>query len=493
MTPQRPNIVLILSDEQHTETVGCYGGLPARTPAADRLAAEGMRFDSAFCCSAICSPSRAALFTGQLPHRFGDVANDLTIAHGTANLAGLLRRAGYRLGFSGKWHVDHATVPTMHGFEGQDFPGYGFPAWMFTRPIDPAEMRRKPNAYYEYLMECGFEVPTLTDAQPVFEKERPLVIHGRQSGPVEASIPYFVGEQGVRLAESLCRRREMDGQPFFLSVNFWGPHNPCYIPEPYFSMFDPRSIPEPPSSRDKYENKPRVHALMSHYWGMNGAPWSFWQEHLARYLGYGALIDDQVARVRQALEAAGQMENTLFVFATDHGDMIGRHQIMDKGPTMYDDTYRVPMIVRGPGVRRGTCNEFVYLHDLFPTILEAAGAQAAACDAQSLMPLLGGMEGNASQGSPAWASREEVFGEFDRQIYHYPQRMVRTRRHKLVYNAADICELYDLERDPHEMNNRIDDPDYAAVKRDLRDRLLTHLKATGDRQAFTLDAVGWAM
>ena len=488
-TEDRPNIVFVLTDEQHVGTLGCTGAdMPVRTPHADRLAEEGTRFTDAFCSSSICSPSRAALFTGKLPHRFGVVRNNLTIRPGTPTLADELRNAGYRLGWAGKWHTDSDTVPTDHGFEAKDFPGYGYPTFILTGHYSPESVQRRKNYYYEYLIENGYDVPTVGDPQRTFVPERPpLFIHGRQSGSVEASIPYFVAEEGVKLVRSFSERSKRDGIPFFVQINFWGPHNPCYLPEPYFSMYEPKEIPEPPSARETFAGKPAVQKRSSLYWGGYGAPWSYWQEHLARYLGYCTLIDDQVARIREELERQDQWENTVFIFASDHGDMMGRHQLMDKGPFMYDDTYRVPLIVVGPGVGRGICNEFVYLHDLFPTMLDCAGIRdhPEVDLAQSLLPLLGG------HGS--WSSREEVFGEFDEQINLYPQRMVRTRSHKFIYNSSDICELYDLERDPDEMDNRIDDPAYRAIKENLKARLLAHLKATQDREGGRLGSIHWAI
>jgi len=219
---------------------------------------------------------------------------------------------------------------------------------------------------------------------------------------------------------------------------------------------------------------------------MYGAPWSLWQEHLARYFGYMTLIDEQVGRIRAAVEQAGQLDNTLFVFGSDHGDMMGRHLLLDKGPVMYDETYRVPLVVRGPGVRQGECDDFVYLHDLFPTLLQAGGAEEpAGHDAQSLMPLLNGDGG--------WGSRDEIFGEFDQQICHFPQRMVRTRTHKFIFNQSDVCELYDLERDPHEMRNAVNDSDCQGVKEDLKERLLAHLRATRDPAATLMSAIYWAL
>lgn len=473
MTPKPPNILLILTDEQHLQTLGCYGNDLIQTPNVDALAREGMRFDHAFCCASICSPSRAALFTGLLPHRFGHVANNLTIPAGTPNLASLLSRQGYRLGYSGKWHIDKLTVPTSHHFEGKDFPGYGYPDWMYRSEIDPAAMQRKKNYYYEYLMENGYEVPKLERAQRVFDPHRGIVFHGCQTGPVESSSTWFVADEAVRHIRGMSARRERDGLPWFTWVNFWGPHNPCYVPEPYFSMYDPGAIPQPPSFEETFAGKPTVQLRSCKYWGMHGAPWSLWQEHLARYWGYCSFIDDQVGRMLSALEAAGQRENTIVMFGSDHGDMMGRHQLMDKGPYMYDDTYRVPLVVAGPGIQHGTCREFVYLHDLFPTILEMGGStDLPPHDAASLTPLLSGSDG--------WDSRDEVFGEFDHQIYMSPQRMVRTRTHKFVFNPADVCELYDLAIDPDEMHNRIDDPAYSSIKTDLKARLLAHLKSTRD-------------
>lgn len=483
---QRPNIVLILTDEQHRDSLGCYGNRGVQTPHTDRIAAEGVRFDHAFCCSAICSPSRAALFTGQLPHRFGDVANDLRLPSSIPTLANRLCTAGYRLGFAGKWHIDCDSVPTDHAFEGKNFPGYGLPKfWMEDGPPDMQRLRQKPNPFYESLMDRGLEVPSVANGRTAFDKDRPrrLVIDGLQTGPVEASVPYFVAEETVGLIDSFSRRESQDGAPFFVWTNFWGPHNPCYIPEPYYSMYDPADIPCPPGAGDMLHDKPRVHERMSHYWGSYGAPWDFWQEHIARYLGYCTLIDDQIGRIEAALERNGQLDNTLIVVAADHGDMLGRHQLMDKGVTMYDDIYRIPLIIRGPGIAAGTSDAFVYLHDLFPTLLEAAGVDPVpVCDGQSILPLL-------QPGSGEWPDRDAVFGTFDRQIFHYPQRMIRTRTHKFVYNTGDICELYDLENDPHELTNRIDDSDYRDIKADLSKRLLDHLLGVQDSLAGAFSAV----
>jgi arylsulfatase A-like enzyme len=468
-----PNIVLILTDEQHADALGFRGQLPVPTPHADRLAREGQVFDQAFCCASICSPSRAALLTGCWPHRFGMVANNLTLRAGAPNLASLLGAAGYRLGYAGKWHADHASVPTDHGFAGHNFPGYGYPVWLYREQ----STAKKTDPYADYLRAHGFPIPRVTEAAPTFAPDRQsLILHGRLDCPVEATIQYYVAEQAVRFIRD-------SRAPFFLWVNFFEPHNPCYLPEPYYSLINPRDIPEPVSFRAAAAGQPYVQERLRRYWGVAEAPWSWWQEHLARYLGACALIDAQVGRIRAALEATGQWENTILIFASDHGDMLGRHRLLDKGPFMYDDTYRVPLIVRGPGIPAGRCAEFVYLQEFFPTILDWAGV-AAPADAdftRSLRPVLDRAGAN-------WTPRAEVFGEFDQQIALFPQRMIRTRSHKFIFNESDRSELYDLERDPHELTNVAGHVEYAAIQRELAERLLAHLKQTRDPRARLLEA-----
>jgi arylsulfatase A-like enzyme len=357
---------------------------------------------------------------------------------------------------------------------------------------------RSPNPYYEYLHERGLEIPVPLQSDYTWNEDRIPSFRAYQnliSGPVEGSIPYFVGDEAVRLVESLSRRRKQDQAPFFLWANFWGPHNPCSIPEPYWSMYDPGSIPEPGAAGDPFENKPIVHERMARYWGTYGAPWSFWQKHLAAYYGYCTLIDDQVGRIRGALAEVGELENTVIIYASDHGDMLGRHQMLDKGPCGYEDIYHVPLVIRGGG-SRGFSSELVYIQDLFPTILQMAGAEVPGGDFESLLPLIGppavgipergGLLG-ALRGRPGWSgdggnwkSRTEVYGEFDRQITATIQRLIRTDRYKLVLSVADLCELYDLEDDPSELQNRYGDPDLEETQEELMDRLLSHLVDTED-------------
>jgi arylsulfatase A-like enzyme len=266
-----------------------------------------------------------------------------------------------------------------------------------------------------------------------------------------------------------------EGKPFFIWTNFWGPHTPCLLPEPYYSMYDPSSIPEEPSFSEEWTNKPHVHELYERYWGLSSGGWQSWREIVARYWGYVTMIDDLVGRLLDELRALGLEQNTLVVFTTDHGDQMGAHRLIEKGPFAYEETWRLPMIAAHPEVEApgSTCDEFVYLHDLYPTFIEMAGlAPPGVPDSQSI---LDNVLGRASP-----TGRDSVYGAFASQIFPSPLRFVRTRTHKLVYNQCEIGELYDLVNDPHEMDNLIDATGAQKVKAELLERMNAHMVRLGD-------------
>jgi arylsulfatase A-like enzyme len=258
--------------------------------------------------------------------------------------------------------------------------------------------------------------------------------------------------------------------PFFIWANFWGPHTPCLLPEPYYSMYDPSSIPEEPSFGETWERKPFVQHLVERYWGLSRGGWARWREIVARYWGYVTMLDDLVGRIMAELDALGCAENTMVIFSTDHGDNMGAHRLIEKGPFTYEQCYRLPLLVVHPGCEApGTaCDEFVYLQDLFPTILAAAGQRPPDVpDTSSILSLIQGQHGSTG--------RDSIYAQFYAQLFPYEQRMVRTRTHKFVYNRSDIGELYDLVNDPWEMRNLIDLPQAKAQQDELMERMRAHM------------------
>ena len=475
---KRRNILLIVTDQHRYDTLGCYGAATCQTPHLDRLAQRGVRFDAAYTPTSPCSPARAALFTGLYPHHNGVPANDYSLNKQVPNLATELGRAGYNLGYAGKWHVDHDMGPSQYGFRGKDFPGYGYPpSGGIIEGLRFGGPRPQSGSHYaDYLSERGLERPKVLHAFYGDNKGKiNQEMYALQSGSVESTFEHMVSDYAIDLLQDFRDDYEREGKPFFTWVNFWGPHTPCLLPEPYYSMYDPESIPEEPSFTETWDRKPGVQALYERFWGLSSGGWPSWREIVARYWGYVTMLDDLVGRILKELAALGLERDTLVIFTTDHGDMMGAHRLIEKGPFTYEQCYRLPMIAADPDCAApgSVCNEFVYLHDLFPTFLEVAGLEPPGVpDSQSILSNL--------MGHDTATGRDSIYSAFLAQIFPFEQRMVRTRTHKLVYNRSDLGELYDLVHDPWEMRNLIDLPVVRAVQDDLLGRMHAHMVRLGD-------------
>ncbi len=458
------NVLLIQSDQQRRDSLGAYGNAIARTPNIDSLAREGVVFDHAFTPVPICSPARASLVTGLRPVHHGIIHNPEsgTVAgrdflKKPVTLAEIMREKGYRSTICGKWHVGTALPPSECGFEGVSYPGYGYPS-------------EHPH-YLEYLkgLGCDFSYRDDFRGRPA-DGSRGLLFSATQVGPVEASVPYYLAEQAIVAIRRAAERKE----PFFVRCDFWGPHAPYIIPEPYASMYDPADMPEWPNFRDDLSRKPSIQRTMKRYWGIQDFTWDDWSRLVAACYGYATLIDDQAGRLLRALEEADVAEDTAVIYTSDHGGMVGAHGLSDKGPHMYDEECRIPLVARVPGVTSaGRSDAFVYNMDLMPTVLDLAGCGVPdGLDAASLMPILRG-EREAVHG-------DAVFMEFHGHQGPYTQRLARTRNGKYVFNAPEFDELYDLADDPGEMRNLVDDASRADLLREMRELLARHIRDTGD-------------
>jgi arylsulfatase A-like enzyme len=471
----QPNILLIVTDQQRVDSLGCYGGALAQTPVADALAARGVRFTQCYTPSSVCSPARASLFTGLYAHQHGVKANSDPLDRSLPNLASALLPAGYRLGYAGKWHIDDLYGPTHFGFDAKDWLGYAHPAGGVYMRSFRGSWKQPANHYVEYLWDRGLDIPTLDEILYRPSSQASFEIYARQSGPVEANYEHYVAEESIDLVRRFARYGQQDGKPFFIWANFWGPHNPYILPEPYFSMFDPAAIELSPSMREDFVGKPYIQRAMSYqYQGVGLFDDDTWRQMIAKYAGYCALIDFEIGRMVDSLAEAGVLENTLVVLTADHGSMVGHHRMIDKGPHPYDDIQRIPLLIAGPSVAAGqVCDEFTYLHDLTPTILDWAGATpVAGANVQSLVPVL--------QGGTLATARDDIYMTRHEHPYLYEQRFVRTARYKYAFNSFDIDELYDLARDPDEMENRFDDPTYAPVRAEMIERMRRHIERQRD-------------
>ncbi|MFC6704264.1 sulfatase-like hydrolase/transferase [Flexivirga alba] len=470
------NVLFLMTDQHRTDTLPCYGNSVVRAPNLDRIASNGTCFDRFYTPTAICTPARASLFTGVHPFRHGLFVNperaggaQAEVPENLTVLSEPLRRAGYRMGHAGKWHIGRDRGPEFYGIDGEHLPGALNP---FTHPL-----------YEKWLVDNDFPLFAVKD--PIYGRAengsgRGHLIAGRLQQPAEATMERFITEQALELLRGYASGGADDGSvpaPFWLTCSWFGPHLPYLIPDEYYDMYDPALVELPGSMAETFDGKPPVQRHYSEYWSADSFDTDEWRKLIAVYWGYVTLIDDCVGLLLDELERLGLDQRTAIMFTADHGEFTGAHRLNDKGPAMYEDIYRIPGLVCVPGRPAQRRSEFASLVDIAPTILDLAGAEPVeAHDGRSLTPLLAGAA--PDEIDPAW--REQIVAEFHGHHFPHSQRMLRDDRYKLVYNPESVHELYDLELDPYELHNLYTVPSYRAVRDDLELRLYAELVDRGD-------------
>lgn len=446
----RPNVLLIMADQLRYDCLGYAGMAPVATPHIDRLASEGMWFESAFCHFPVCGPARQSLVCGRRPDSFGALWNASmglkvsSLEPTEYSWARTLQEEGYRNGYIGKWDVHPDYSPLA----------YGYDEYIDSRALHSMVLREQ---YPEVAYTNGY-----------FGEPDPLAL--------EHSSTHFTAAQA---GELLGRLAASDG-PWHLRVNFDEPHLPCRPAQPFAGMYRPEHTVPWGSFGETFEGKPYIQKQQLRNWGVESYGWADWAPIVARYYAVISQLDDAVGLLLNRLDDLGLREDTWVVFTTDHGDMSGGHRMMDKHYVMYEDVVRVPLVMRWPGVIPAGCRtgEMIsHLLDLPPTILdlcELAAPEGACFHGRSFMNLLTGQ-------TPPDEPRQEVVASYNGQQFGlYTQRMIRTKEWKYVWNLTDVDELYDLCRDPHELHNRIADPAESSVLRGLRARLYEVLRQDGD-------------
>ena len=463
---RKPNILLIFTDQQGLSAVGCYGPTPCQTPNIDRLAETGVRFETAYTSCPVCTPARGTIMTGLYPHGHGMCCNveDLgcsvhEIIDRPELLSRRLQKAGYNLGYTGKWHLgtdrdvfygapNQKMLPKDVGFEGQQFAGHGNGGFHYPE-------------YQQYLAEHGWE----HKLKPKDERPFHAWNYGVLEGPTESTVPYFLTEHTI----SLIDRFRQEERPFFIWHNFWGPHNPHWVPEEYAALYRGVEIPEWPNYRWAGRTANRPFQVKMHPFAEQ-LTWEDWAEAIRHYYGFATLIDHQIGRILDHLDATGLRDNTIILFTADHGETLGTHGgLTDKGFHHFEEIQRIPMIVWMPeALYRDGCQpgdvltEWASLVDIYPTILDLAGAPVdeSTIHGRSLAPLLRKEE-------VAWRDKAVVeFWGVNSMITGMVS--IRQGRYKYGWNSSSEDDLYDLEADPDEMINLIDDPAYAGVLTEMR-------------------------
>lgn len=471
---QRPNILWICSDQQRFDTLGCYGNSFVRTPNIDRLAANGMLFEYAYSQSPVCTPSRSSFLTGRYPRTTRCRQNGQSMPQDEVLVTRLLADAGYICGLSGKLHISTCNPSFQSGTEQRIDDGYDEFHWSHhPRPGD-----WPTNEYIHWLRERR-----VTDTVTPYKDSK----HVQAGMPAEHHQTTWCAEKAISFIEANAGR----DNPWLFSVNMFDPHHPFDPPVDYLERYLDvlEDIPLPNYTQGELDDKP-IFQRIDHQ-GAYHTPGSFpWPEMsdddhrlvTAAYWAMIDLIDDQVGRMLEALARSGQLDNTIVIFMSDHGEMLGDHGLYLKGPYFYEPAIHVPLIISYPGTIAADIRStaLVELVDLAPMLLEAANLESyAGMQGQSIWNLLTGQ-------ADAHHHREDVYCEYYNAMpWHrdpLPQfTMIRTHQHKLVVaHGLESGELYDLGNDPAETQNQWANPEFMPVKMTLYQRLC-------DRMAWTVD------
>ena len=463
------NIAFILLDQVRLDMLGTYGHKVVKTPNMDAIAADGIKFTNAFTPASVCGPARTSLFTGQMPSNHELMRNSEKGGQGDPKLDNpniISEMADYDNYLIGKWHVGKTVLPRDFGFKGHNFDGYGYPGSGVYKNMVFAQGPTQEPRYQEWLKEKGYEIPEVTNA---YFGENPHLrvqeLCGLLSGTREATLPFFVVDE----AKKAILEAKKENKPFFVWMNFWGPHTPCVIPEPYYSMYKPEDVVLDKSFYHPMEGKPLHYKDIAKMWGVWNASEDRWKEIICKFWGYITLIDDAIGEFVKFLKEQGLYESLFLAITADHGDAMGAHKLIEKGEFMFETTYRIPMIIKDPlANRKGvTDDNFVYLHDLTPTCNEVAGKKAPDFfDGESLLSIL--REGKNN-------NRKGILGQLDGHFVAFEQRMWRRKDYKLVFNATDVGELYDLQNDPEEIHNLFYDDNFIDIKKEMLDELYSEM------------------
>lgn len=463
------NIAFILLDQVRVDMLGTYGHKIVKTPNMDKIAADGVKFNNAFTPASVCSPARTSLFTGQMPSNHGLMRNSEKGGLGDPSLSNpniISEMQDYANYLIGKWHVGKTVLPRDFGFRGHNFDGYGYPGSGVYKNLVFAQGPEQETRYKDWLVEKGFEMPEVSNSY--FGENSHLRVQelcGLLSGTKEATLPFFIVDE----AKKAVLEAQKEGKPFFIWLNFWGPHTPCIIPEPYYSMYNPEDVVLDKSFYSPMEGKPNHYKDIAKMWGVWNASEERWKEVIAKFWGYITLIDDAIGEFVKFLKKEGLYENLFMAITADHGDAMGAHKLIEKGEFMFDTTYRIPMIIKDPDSNRKNEEDdnFVYLHDLTPTCNDVAGKNVSSFfDGESLLPIL--REGKNNE-------RKGVFGQLAGHFVYFEQRMWRRKDYKIIFNASDIGELYDIENDKEEMNNLFYNEEYKHIKKEMLEELYNEM------------------
>ena len=445
----QPNLLFIITDQQRADTT--EPGSLCQMPHLALLASTGAQFSRCYTTNPICSPARASLMTGLLPHNHGMVDCTHTVepyrAKFNANLPvwpRLLQQAGYHTGYFGKWHIERSNQLQNFGFTHYDVESY-------HKKVGLVEV--------DSMMQ-----PTCQIKQKGYKD---FTLYGVKDTPVEHTAEYQLYTRGIHFLENATQQPD---QPWALFLSSEAPHDPYIVPRDYYERYNPLEIPRPASFDDDLSNRPGIYRRIQKIW--DTLDWPHFAQATACYYALCSLIDDQIGRILTKLQDSGQLENTIILFTSDHGDYMGAHRLMLKGIPAFEEAYRVPLILTGPGISAGQqVEQIVSLLDLAPTLMKLTTGSDFPGQGRSLLPLL-------QSEQVAWES--EAFAECHGQRFFYTQRTLWQDSYKYVFNGFAEDELYNLATDPGELHNLAQDKAFQSNLERMAARMWEITRETDD-------------
>ena len=435
---KKPNIVVIMADQLAPHFCGAYGHPVVQSPNMDALARRGMRFDAAYCNSPLCGPSRATFMTGQLPSRTGAYDNAAELAASIPTFAHHLAQLGYRTCLSGKMHF--VGPDQKHGFQDR-----------VTTDIYPADFAWTPDwEHHEERIDTWYHNMATV----------------KESGVAQATyqIDYDdeVGFAARRWLFDVARDKAVgEEQPFLLVASFIHPHDPYVARPEWWDLYSDDEIDMPTSFVNPEDQDPLARRVMD---GIEASTVELTEDEIRKarraYYANVSYFDDKIGQIVAALEETGELDNTIVIVTSDHGEMLGERGLWFK-MNFFEHSVRVPLIMAGPGVAKGTASNTCSLIDLLPTMVEIGGGSTdmlgASIIGRSLMSLARGEE------DPI----DETVGEYCAEMTPWPVFMVRRGSLKYIHCETDPPQLYDLSNDPFERYNLFGNPKYAEAERNF--------------------------
>jgi arylsulfatase A-like enzyme len=455
MTP--PNLLFIYTDEQAFNTLAAYGNRAIQMPNLNRLAAESVVFDEAYVVQPVCTPSRSALLTGLWPHQNGCTENNLSLWPEVRCLPELVTDGEYVTAHHGKWHLGD-EIFSQHGFD-----AFVSIEDEYGRYYSAGRAQEQRSSYHRFLLENGFTPQN-------------GVTFGRGEA---ARLPEAYGKPAFVAAEASRFIRENRARPFILYANFLEPHMPFFGPRD--DQYDPAEVPLPPNFEDvPTASQPLKTRLMQEYYfrhGHSGLPLrteAEWRRMIANYWGLCSLVDTHVGTILDTLDECGLADDTIVVFTSDHGDMMGSHRLLAKC-VMYQEAVRVPLLIRLPGRRRGhRVSGPVSQIDIVPTLLDFMGqpipehlpgkslrgrmAGDTAAPAENVFIMWGGSNNGITDrvgqvAIPDWMTELAPCAEIEAAFRDPVRAVITPDGWKLNYSPLGEHELYNLGQDPGETRN----------------------------------------